>query len=381
MCQYLFISTGLSNTQSGDNMLINQFAKRSLLCLSGGVDSMVLFDLMGRELIKSNIDELHIIHVNHGSTKDCDKYETFVRSAVFNFQEKYNVKNVFLTIKRLNLLKNKEALTELHCREKRYNEIFKYCVENNINDIYTAHHKDDFLENNFISVFKNRIYSILMQEDSVKVIQRNSKNKNKNWQWRNNEDVKVFLHKPFLKKYSKEDLLMYSKENNISFIQDETNYIADNVRNVLRNGLFNHLKNIVGYENYINSMNSFFDFVSTLISYQSKIINKKILPLLNLKELKKDDLTLCEAELDLDLIENYLLKDNSIEDCLFLVEIVNLFFFQNKNKYLKGKQKKCLNDFFKKSLDSKRVVLYNTKTEYLSVNLKNSNKLTITLSK
>ena len=361
------------NVRLGDSMLIKQFAKRSLLCLSGGVDSMILFDLMGKELIKSNIEELHIIHVNHGSTKDCDKYENFVRSAVFNFQEKYNVKNVFLTIKRL------EALTELHCREKRYNEIFKYCVENNINDIYTAHHKDDFLENNFISVFKNRIYSILMQENSVKVIQRNSKNKD--WQWRNNEEVKVFLHKPFLKKYSKEDLLMYSKENNIFFIQDETNYITDNVRNVLRNGLFNHLKNIVGYENYINSMSSFFDFVSTLISYQSKIINKKILPLLNLKELKKDELTLYEAELDLDLIENYLLKDNSIEERLFLVEIVNLFFFQIKNKYLKGKQKKCLNDFFKITLDSKRVVLYNTKTEYLSVNLKNSNKLTITLSK
>lgn len=379
MCQYLFISTGLSNTQSGDNMLINQFAKRSLLCLSGGVDSMVLFDLMGKELIKSNIDELHIIHVNHGSTKDCDKYENFVRSAVFDFQKKYNVKNVFLTIKRLNLLKNKEALTELHCREKRYNEIFKYCVENNINDIYTAHHKDDFLENNFISVFKNRIYSILMQENVVKVIEKNSKNKD--WEWKNVDKLKVFLHKPFLKKYSKEELLKYSKENNLVFIQDETNYIADNLRNVLRNGLFNHLKDIVGYENYINSMNSFFDFVSTLISYQSKIINKKILPLLKLKEFKKDELTLCEAELELKLIENYLLKDNSIEDRLFLVEIVNLFFFQIKNKYLKGKQKKCLNDFFKKSIDNKKVVLYNTKTEYLSVNLKNSNKLIITLSK
>lgn len=379
MCQYLFISTGLSNTQSGDNMLINQFAKRSLLCLSGGVDSMVLFDLMGKELIKSNIDELHIIHVNHGSTKDCDKYENFVRSAVFDFQKKYNVKNVFLTIKRLNLLKNKEALTELHCREKRYNEIFKYCVENNINDIYTAHHKDDFLENNFISVFKNRIYSILMQENVVKVIEKNSKNKD--WGWKNVDKLKVFLHKPFLKKYGKEDLLIYSKENNITFIQDETNYIADNVRNVLRNGLFNHLKDIVGYENYINSMNSFFDFVSTLISYQSKIINKKILPLLKLKEFKKDELTLCEAELELDLIENYLLKDNSIEDRLFLVEIVNLFFFQIKNKYLKGKQKKCLNNFFIKSLDNKKVVLYNTKTEYLSVDFKKTNKLTITLSK
>ena len=153
------------------------------------------------------------------------------------------------------------------------------------------------------------------------------------------------------------------------------------MRNVLRNGLFNHLKDIVGYENYINSMNSFFDFVSTLISYQSKIINKKILPLFNLKEFKKGELTLCEAELELDLIENYLLKDNSIEDRLFLVEIVNLFFFQIKNKYLKGKQKRCLNDFFIKSLDNKKVVLYNTKTEYLSVDLKNSNKLIITLSK
>ena len=379
MCQYLFISTGLSNTQSGDNMLINQFAKRSLLCLSGGVDSMVLFDLMGKELIKSNIDELHIIHVNHGSTKDCDKYENFVRSAVFDFQKKYNVKNVFLTIKRLNLLKNKEALTELHCREKRYNEIFKYCVENNINDIYTAHHKDDFLENNFISVFKNRIYSILMQENVVKVIEKNSKNKD--WEWKNVDKLKVFLHKPFLKEYSKEELLKYSKENNLVFIQDETNYIADNLRNVLRNGLFNHLKDIVGYENYINSMNSFFDFVSTLISYQSKIINKKILPLLKLKEFKKDELTLCEAELELKLIENYLLKDNSIEDRLFLVEILNLFLFQIKNKYLKGKQKKCLNDFFIKFLDNKKVVIYNTKTEYLSVDFKKTNKLTITLSK
>ena len=76
-----------------------------------------------------------------------------------------------------------------------------------------------------------------------------------------------------------------------------------------------------------------------------------------------------------------MLKDNSIEDRLFLVEIVNLFFFQIKNKYLKGKQKKCLNDFFKEIIDNKMVMLYNTKTEYLSVNFKKSNKLTITLSK
>lgn len=348
-------------------MLGNKFASKSLLCLSGGVDSMVLLDVMIKSLKNGEIEELHIIHVNHGISPNSLSWEGFVKDTVESYQ-KEKVGKLFLKTYQLKLKENGESFSELSCREKRYEKIFEYCLENNIYDIYTAHHKDDFVENNLISVFRNRIYSMLMIENGEKEICFNQNDSNR-------QNITIKLHKPFLLKYTKQELLDYALKHNIKYVQDESNYISDNIRNVLRNNLFSKLKEISGYQNYINSMNSFFNFCSSLVSYQNKIINEKILNLFELnKKIEKSGRVLNNNLISLELIKPYLLEKDDGKNAFFMIEIVNQLFFSYRKKYLTGKQKKVLDDFFKKTVDKGKVVIYNTKTNYLEVNLNLSTK-------
>lgn len=376
------------------NILLNNDV---VLCVSGGLDSMALLHFMVKQFTENgdfeqgdilNYPNIHVLYVNHGISPNATQWEIFVRKKVELLQKTYNLKNI-LTFKsfELNLKEKGEVLSEKNCREKRYEVISQYCLENNIHHIYTAHHKNDVLENNFISIFKNRLYSFDMKEETVMEL--------KNENIKNAENFfKIICHKPFLK-HTKEELKQFLEKENqklidlsnlndnklnldvlsILHIEDESNKISDNIRNVIRNNLFEGIKKITGHNQYMASMESFFEHLKFSLSFYANIIKNKLLSEVGfaktyenhtskyLNNEEKQQTKWVEKNLYYYILLKHFLpylengeelfltvpkfKDEDVKnkretDCIFILEFFNLFFYSKTGYYLTGKHKKHL---------------------------------------
>lgn len=382
------------------NLQLNQFmetlnnekAKNVLLCVSGGIDSMALLysfyeNACGNKLFNGDI---HVIYVNHGISKNAHFWGEFVENEVNKlnkegFKSKKYPLNIIFKKFELNLKEKNENLSEQNLRNKRYEVIFNYCIENNIKHLATAHHRNDYLENNFISIFKNRLYSFSMNEKSVNTIYRNELNEKyflnfeeklileKRKEVNNNKTLKnlievecenqfyncdhnktshtITLYKPLLK-YTKKDLEVFLLENNLTHINDESNQVSDNIRNVIRNELFGKLSLIKGYEQYHKAMESFFELLNFSFDFYTKIIKNKILPKVSSylywenanDEISKKEIYCLDVKHLLPYMDNvnYFNNEKSKTDETFLIEVLNLFFYSKVGYYLTGKNKKFL---------------------------------------
>ncbi len=115
-----------------------------LLAISGGVDSMVLLDLMK----KSNI-KLGLAHVNfqlRGEESDKDQ------ALVEKIARQSKVKLHLLKKDTSKFAREKGWSTQIAAREIRYDWFDKLMVENNYDYLVTAHHLDDSIETFFINL-------------------------------------------------------------------------------------------------------------------------------------------------------------------------------------------------------------------------------------
>ena len=397
------------------NLQLNQFmetlnnekAKNILLCVSGGIDSMALLysfyeNACGNKLFNGDI---HVVYVNHGISKNAHFWGEFVENEVNKLNKegfkgkKYPLNIIFKKFE-LNLKEKGENLSEQNLRNKRYEAIFNYCVENNIKHLATAHHRNDYLENNFISIFKNRLYSFTMNNQSENVIYRNSLNEKSflkleekliqerqgkvlsNQKYLTSKKIRsklknllevengtlnygvesasfgktshhICCYKPLLE-YTKKELETYLQKNELTHIHDESNEVSDNIRNVIRNELFGKLSLIKGFEQYHKAMETFFEMLNFSFNFYTKIIKNKILPKVcsySLWANAKDDNSRKEIYC-LEVLHllpylnnmNYFLgsKKDVDTDEKFMIELLNLFFYSKTGYYLTGKHKKFL---------------------------------------
>lgn len=437
------LKKAIFNQEQKQNMLKNDV----VLCVSGGLDSMALLHFMVKQFVElkknknshvnknnqsfledkvqnqecdlrqnpkknfyskflksfedfedSKFSKIHVLYVNHGISSYASQWGNFIKEKVSLLQKVYNLQNelVFQSFE-LNLKEKGEVLSEKNCREKRYEVITQYCLDNNIHHIYTAHHKNDVLENNFISIFKNRLYSFAMKDKTEMVITQKQDNEN-------NKDVKnytISCYKPFLH-HTKEELRQFLEQENQQLIElakdlndikidekllktlhieDESNSVSDNIRNVIRNELFEGIKKITGYHQYMASMESFFHHLNFSFSFYTNIIKNKLLPEIgfaktyeyNQEQKTKQNQTEDENELQSKkwiektlyhyiLLKHFLpylengeelfltvskFKDEDVKnkretDCIFILEFFNLFFYSKTGYYLTGKHKKHL---------------------------------------
>lgn len=116
------------------------------VALSGGVDSMVLLDVLGA--LQSEFPfELRSAHVNHGLRgEESDRDEAFVRSEC----EKRRVPLEVLRISVPDLAKDRGMGTEEAAREARYDFLLKAAPK----WVVTAHHADDQLETVLLNLIR-----------------------------------------------------------------------------------------------------------------------------------------------------------------------------------------------------------------------------------
>jgi len=168
-------------------------AGRYVIAVSGGVDSVVLLDILSN---KTDLD-LIVAHFDHGIRDDSSQDAEFVR----DLAKKYNL--VF-EMKREELGKN---VSEEVARERRY--LFLRVIAAKYNSsLITAHHNDDVIETIAINLLRGTGWRGLAVLDSDIV-------------------------RP-LTGFRKSDILNYATENNLVWHEDSTNASDKYLRNRLR---------------------------------------------------------------------------------------------------------------------------------------------------
>lgn len=188
-----------------NNILFIDNNKTILVTVSGGIDSMVMLDI----LIKSKC-RLSVAHVNFNLRNiESDKDEIFVKNFCIKknipfFSKKFNTKDF--------AIKNKLSI-QMAARKLRY-EWFNYISNSeNYNFIAVGHHLDDSIETFFINLIRGTGIKGLLG-----IVQ-------------NNKIIRPLLKIP------KYDIIKYAKINKLEWRNDFSNnnniYLRNHIRNII----------------------------------------------------------------------------------------------------------------------------------------------------
>jgi tRNA(Ile)-lysidine synthase len=166
-----------------------------VVAVSGGVDSVVLLDLLSK--VNRNII---IAHVNHGIRKESDKEEVFVRGLAVKY-------NLPIEVRRLKLTKK----TEEEARKKRYEFLRSVGAKNKAKYIATAHHLNDQAETVLLNLARGT--------GPLQV-----------WGMKEAEND---LFRPLLS-FTKEEIVAYAKKERLKFVTDQSNKDVKYSRNKVR---------------------------------------------------------------------------------------------------------------------------------------------------
>lgn len=177
---------------------------RYIVAVSGGVDSVVLLNLLAKN---KNLD-LIVAHFDHGIRKDSHLDREFVQKLAEYYELKFEHKEG-----KLGAYASEET-----ARAKRYEFLHnlskKYSAK-----IITAHHKDDVIETMIINILRGTGRRGLTSLKDTKSILR-----------------------PFLD-ISKKQLVSYAQMNNLEWREDPTNENTKILRNYIRHELIPKMVN------------------------------------------------------------------------------------------------------------------------------------------
>lgn len=215
-----------------------------LVACSGGVDSMVLCDI----LLKLNY-KIGIAHCNFQlRDAESDGDAQFVQS----FAEKNKLPFFIKKFDTLDFKKSNAVSTQMAARTLRYNWFEEIRIENGYHKIVTAHHLDDQIETILLNMTKGTGLQGLT-----------------GMQPKNNYIVRPLLS------ITKQALLQYATEQQIAFREDSSNATDNYQRNKLRHQVVPVLK-------AINP-----DFSNTLSDFISKMIDYNVLTSEYLQQVKR----------------------------------------------------------------------------------------------
>ena len=309
---------------------INDKNQNIYIALSGGVDSVVLFNELTK--LKKEIGfHLTAIHVNHNVQKDSHEWKDFCAEMCKENQIKF----VSRTLRKKN--KNISNL-EKKLREERY-KIFQNISDKN-SILFMGHHLDDVIETFFLRALRGSGIDGLSSIPEQRSL----------------GDGKLI--RPFLN-ISKSDLLLRAKKEKLKFIDDPSNKDNSFDRNYLRNIVLPRIeKRWPSYRKNLNQLT------------------------LNLKE--SSILIKMQAERDFNEIK---LKKNliSLEKLLRLSKVrqKNVFIFWINLNKLNSPNAKVINLFFEKFIKDEKTpkakYIWGTASKKGSACIiKNTNELRIT---
>jgi tRNA(Ile)-lysidine synthase len=193
----------------------NLFSKddRILIALSGGVDSVVLSHLMCRANYK-----ISLAHCNfHLRDEESNRDEAFVR----RWAKENNIPLFVKEFDTYQYMKENKLSLEMAARDLRYNWFNSLLESEGFTCLCTAHHLDDSIETFFINLLRGTGIAGL---HGIKV--------------KNDKIVRPLLFA------TREEILSYAKQNNISYVEDSTNSETKFTRNKIRHNLFPVLREI-----------------------------------------------------------------------------------------------------------------------------------------
>ena len=192
------LSTNLLDALSPENKIFVAF--------SGGLDSTALLFLCNKALKQKKIRNLKAIHINHNLSENSDNWEQHCES----FCKSNNIEFKSFIIE---VTKNRSSI-ESQARQERY-KIFESLLDEN-DQILLAHHRDDVFETILLRLFRGTGVDGLSGLNEKRSLGKG-------------EIIRPFLN------LSKSDLKIYIEENNLPYVEDDTNSNNDFDRNFLRN--------------------------------------------------------------------------------------------------------------------------------------------------
>jgi tRNA(Ile)-lysidine synthase len=178
-----------------------------VVAVSGGVDSMVLINLLNSMNVDSNQHKLIVAHLDHGIRED----SALDRQLVQDVAKSLGLPFVY------EELKLGPNTSENRARTSRYQFLEKVQKSAGADAIVTAHHQDDLLETAIINILRGTGRKGLSALSS------------------NEKRIRPLLN------YPKIDIIKYAKDNNVAWREDITNEDLSYLRNYVRHKILTKL--------------------------------------------------------------------------------------------------------------------------------------------
>ena len=176
---------------------------KSLLAVSGGVDSMVLLHLY--HALKLDFAVAHCNFQLRGTESNLDE------KLVADFCKKHNISCFVERFDTMQFVESRKISVQIAARELRYNWFKQICADNDYQFIATAHHLDDQAETFLINFTRGTGIDGLVGIPE----------KNEN------------IIRPLLN-FSREEILNYATENGVAWREDQSNATTKYLRNKMR---------------------------------------------------------------------------------------------------------------------------------------------------
>lgn len=190
---------------------------RLCIALSGGLDSMVLLHLSHHFVKQSGLDlSLHVIHVNHGISKQSDNWQDFCR-------DECKKQSIIFYAEKVSPMIDGDSKTgiETRARTLRYQVFKNYCQENDL--LLMAHQRDDQVETLLFRLFRGNGGKALSGIPEVRELEG------------------TFLLRPLLD-VDRNKLALWAEKNNLEWIDDESNQDTYFARNFIREDIISRIK-------------------------------------------------------------------------------------------------------------------------------------------
>lgn len=217
-----------------------------IIAVSGGVDSIVLLDMLMKNRIPNFPSKEHaryiVAHVNHGMRQSASRDHDFVKSlAVSNGLE---FDSTVLTLG--------EGASEEEARNERYSFLEKLALKYHTTHIVIAHHADDVVETAIINIIRGTGRTGLSSLRS-----------------------RQYRIRPLLST-KKADILRYAEENKLKWVDDETNTDTKYLRNHIRNNVLTsatpawHDKFAIELQKSLKNNDLLDTHIATILQYRFK---------------------------------------------------------------------------------------------------------------
>jgi bifunctional protein TilS/HprT len=177
-----------------------------LILVSGGVDSMVLLDLC-------RMYHPHILHFDHQVRKESIQDHALLLEYATTHGLTYH--KIELTLPKKNFQHEAHLLRQIHAID--------YAKTHQLKHVLTAHHADDLIETMLIKMIRGSHLEGYIGMKSHLILDG------------------IHFHKPLLN-LTKNDLLAYAKDHHITYLEDQSNFKDDYLRNRLRHHVIPMLK-------------------------------------------------------------------------------------------------------------------------------------------